>query len=165
MLDDIGEDADLEEIRDSEREDSQHDYEHEPDEMVEDELDEALAEVGEIMTARPGTPDGDRLDILSTLIEAYEAEHHAIDAPDPIALVEFAMEQQGLDRAALEPMIGGRSRVSEVLGRKRSLSLSMIRNLRAGLKLPADVLVRAYPLRKAPVRGGRTVRRVRNAAA
>lgn len=132
---------------------------------TEQDYEEALAEVGEIMTARPGTPEGDRLDVLSTLIEAYEAEHHRIDAPDPIALLEFAMEQQGLDRAALEPMIGGRSRVSEILSRRRSLSLGMIRNLRAGLKLPAEVLVRTYPLRKAAVRraGGR--RQTRNAAA
>jgi HTH-type transcriptional regulator/antitoxin HigA len=91
---------------------------------------------------------GDRLDVLSTLVEAYEAERHAIDAPDPIALLEFAMEQRGTDRADLEPMIGPRGSVSEVLTRKRSLSLAMIRNLKAKWALPADVLVRSYPLKK-----------------
>ena len=108
----------------------------------------ALDEIGRLMTARAGTPEGDRLDVLSTLIEAYEAEHHAIDAPDPIALVKFAMEQRGADRAELEPMIGGRGRVSEVLSRKRALSLSMIRKLKAEWALPADVLVRSYALRR-----------------
>ena len=108
----------------------------------------ALDAIGGLMTARAGTPEGDRLDVLSTLVEAYEAEHHAIDAPDPIALVKFAMEQRGADRAALEPMIGGRGRVSEVLSRKRALSLSMIRKLNTEWALPADVLVRSYSLRR-----------------
>lgn len=112
----------------------------------------ALEEIGKIMTARTGTPEGDRLDVLSTLVEAYEAEHHAIGAPDPIALLEFAMEQRGADRAELEPMIGPRGRVSEVLTRKRPLSLSMIRKLKDEWHLPADVLVRTYSLRKAVVR-------------
>ena len=107
-----------------------------------------LDEIGGLMTARAGTPEGDRLDVLSTLVEAYETEHHAIDAPDPIALVKFAMEQRGADRAALEPMIGGRGRVSEVLSRKRALSLSMIRKLKTEWALPADVLVRSYALRR-----------------
>lgn len=120
----------------------------------------ALIEIGTIMTARAGTAKGDRLDVLSTLVEAYEAEHHAMEAPDPIALLEFAMEQRGADRADLEPMIGGRGRVSEVLTRRRPLSLTMIRNLKAEWKLPADVLVRAYALRKAPAaKGSRGTRR------
>ena len=108
----------------------------------------ALAEIDGLMTARSGTVEGDRLDVLATLVEAYEAEHHAIDAPDPIALLEFAMEQRGADRTDLEPMIGGRGRVSEVLTRKRSLSLSMIRNLKDKWALPADVLVRSSALKK-----------------
>ena len=112
----------------------------------------ALEEIGRLMTARPGTPEGDELDVLSTLVEAYEAEHHAIDAPDPIALIEFAMEQRGADRTDLEPMIGTRGRVSEVLNRKRPLSISMIRNLRDNWQLPADVLVRMYPLHRTTVR-------------
>lgn len=107
----------------------------------------AIDEIGRLMTARAGTPEGDRLDVLATLVEAYEAEHHAIEAPDPIALVEFVMEQRGLDRAALEPMIGTRGRVSEILSRRRLLTLTMIRRLQQGLDLPADALVRAYPIR------------------
>jgi len=108
----------------------------------------ALAEVGTLMHARPGTADGDRLDILTTLIEAYEAEHHAIDAPDPVALIEFVMEQRGLDRAAIGKFIGERGRVSEVLSKKRALSLPMIRKLHDGLGLPAAALVKPYRLRK-----------------
>lgn len=95
-----------------------------------------------------GTPEGDRLDVLSTLIEAYEAEHHAIDAPDPIALLEFVMEQRGLDRAAIGKFIGERGRVSEVLSKKRALSLPMIRKLQSGLGLPAAVLVKPYRLKR-----------------
>jgi len=83
----------------------------------------ALGEIAMIIQSRPGTPDGDRLDVLSTLVEAYEAEHHAIDAPDPIALVEFVMEQRGMSRADLGEFIGERGRVSEVLSKKRALSL------------------------------------------
>lgn len=110
--------------------------------------EEALEEIGRLMTALAGTPEGDRLDVLSTLVEAYEAEHYAIEAPDPIALLEFAMEQRGADRADLEPMIGARGRVSEILTRKRPLSLSMIRKLKAEWDLPTEVLVRSYSLRK-----------------
>jgi HTH-type transcriptional regulator/antitoxin HigA len=112
----------------------------------------ALKEIERLMDARAGTPEGDLLDVLATLVEAYEAEHHMIDAPDPIALLEFAMEQRGADRADLEPMIGGRGRVSEILTRKRPLSLNMIRNLKLEWALPADVLVRAYPIRKGRAR-------------
>lgn len=115
---------------------------------TEADYEEALEEIGQLMSARAGTPEGDRLDVLSTLVEAYEAEHHAIDAPDPIALLEFAMEQRGADRTDLEPMIGSRGRVSEVLTRKRALSIAMIRNLTARWALPVDVLVRSYPLKK-----------------
>ena len=115
----------------------------------EQDSDAALAEVERLMTARPGTGEGDRLDILTTLIQAYEARHHPIAAPDPIALIEFVMEQRGLDRAALQPILGGRGRVSEVLARKRPLTLAMIRRLHAGLGLPADALVRPYPLQGA----------------
>lgn len=107
----------------------------------------ALRDIEALMDARPGTPEGDELDVLATLVEAYEAEHHAINAPDPIALVEFVMEQRGLDRSDLEPMIGTRGRVSEILSRKRPLTLAMIRKLQAGLHLPADVLVQDYALR------------------
>lgn len=108
----------------------------------------ALAEIEALMQAQPGTSEGDRLDVLTTLVEAYEADHHAVEAPDPIALVEFVMEQRGLSRADLGEYIGERGRVSEVLGKKRALSLPMIRKLHSGLGLPAAVLVRPYRLRK-----------------
>jgi HTH-type transcriptional regulator/antitoxin HigA len=114
---------------------------------TEQDYDAALAEVEGLMAALPGTPEGDRLDILVTLVQAYEAEHHAIEAPDPISLLQFVMEQRGLDRAALQPMIGGRGRVSEVMARKRPLTLTMIRRLQETLGLPAEVLVRPYELR------------------
>lgn len=107
----------------------------------------ALAAIEPLMSARPGTPEGDRLDVLVTLVQAYEAAHHAIEAPDPISLLQFVMEQRGLDRAALQPMIGNRGRVSEVMARKRPLTLEMIRRLQEKLGLPADVLVRPYELR------------------
>jgi HTH-type transcriptional regulator/antitoxin HigA len=116
---------------------------------TERDYDAALGEVEQLMGARFGTPEGDRLDILVTLVEAYEREHHSIEAPDPIALLEFVMEQRGLDRAALQPMLGGRGRVSEIMARKRPLTLHMIRRLQSGLGLPASVLVRPYPLWKA----------------
>lgn len=106
----------------------------------------ALAEAAALMDAGAGTPEGDRLDVLATLIEAYEAAHYPVDAPDPISAILFMMEQKGLERRDLEPAIGGRGRVSEVLNRKRALTLPMIRALSELLELPADVLVRAYPL-------------------
>lgn len=116
---------------------------------TERDYEDALEEIGRLMTARPGTAEGDQLDVLSTLVEAYEAEHYPIEAPDPIALIEFAMAQRGADRAHLEPMIGSRGRVSEVLTRKRPLTLAMIRRLNAEWGLPADVLVRSYAVRRA----------------
>lgn len=108
----------------------------------------ALGEVEDLMSAKAGSPEGDRLEILSTLIEAYEGEHHPVDAPDPIALIAFVMEQRGLDRADVGKYIGPRGRVSEILSKKRALSLPMIRKLQSGLGLPASVLVRPYRLRK-----------------
>lgn len=107
----------------------------------------ALGEIEALIGARPGTAEGDRLDVLVTLIQAYEAMHHPVDAPDPIALLHFVMEQRGLDRADLQPMLGGRGRVSEIMARKRPLTLTMIRRLQSELGLPADVLVRPYKLR------------------
>ena len=109
----------------------------------------ALAEASALMEAEAGTPEGDRLDVLATLIEAYEASHYPVDAPDPIAAIQFMMEQKGLDRHDLEPAIGGRGRVSEILNRKRALTLPMIRALSALLDLSADVLVQDYPIKAA----------------
>jgi HTH-type transcriptional regulator/antitoxin HigA len=85
---------------------------------------------------------GDRLDVLATLIDAYEAQHEPMDRPDPIEAIQFRMEQQGLTRKDLEPLLGTRTRVSEVLNRKRALSIGMIRRLHAKLGIAADVLIR-----------------------
>jgi HTH-type transcriptional regulator/antitoxin HigA len=98
--------------------------------------------------ATNGTADGDRLDILATLIDAYEAEHDPMDPPDPIEAIRFRMEQQGLTRKDLEPMIGTRTRVAEVLNRRRGLSIDMIRRLHERLGISAEVLIR-------PSRAGR----------
>lgn len=115
---------------------------------TEQDYEAALAAVEGLMAARPDTPEGDRLDVLVALVQAYEAEHHSIEAPDPISLLQFVMEQRGLDRSALQPMIGDRGRVSEVMARKRPLTLAMIRRLQEALGLPAEILVRPYELRR-----------------
>ena len=101
----------------------------------------ALKIIEGLMDAKAGTPDGDRLDVLSVLVEAYETKNFPIDAPDPVEAIKFRMEQQGLERRDLEPMIGTRARVSEVLSGKRGLSLNMIRRLNTGLNIPAGVLI------------------------
>jgi HTH-type transcriptional regulator/antitoxin HigA len=109
----------------------------------------ALKEADRLWDADPGTPAGDRVDVLVTLIEAYEARHHPIPAPDPIAAIEFMMAQKGLTRRDLEPAIGSRGRVSEVLTRKRPLTLPMVRALSTLLEIPTDVLVQPYETRSA----------------
>jgi HTH-type transcriptional regulator / antitoxin HigA len=109
----------------------------------------AMAEVERLWGAKSGTPDGDRLDILATLVDAYESEHYPIDPPDPIEAIKFRMEQQGLTRKDLEGLIGTRTRVAEILNRKRSLSISMIRRIHKGLGISADVLIRPSAGRKA----------------
>ena len=101
----------------------------------------AVAEIERLWGASADSPEAERLEVLVTLVHAYEAEHHRIDPPDPIEAIRFRMEQQGLTRKDLEPMIGGRSRVSEVLSGRRPLTLPMIRRLRRGLGISADVLV------------------------
>ena len=106
----------------------------------------AMAEIERLFDAAPDSPEGDRLDVLTTLVEAYEAQHYPIPGPDPVEAIKYTMESRGLSRADLEPFIGSRARVAEVLNRKRPLSLSMIRRLHAGLGVPADVLVRPYPV-------------------
>ena len=102
----------------------------------------ALNEVERLWGAASGTPDGDRLDVLVTLIEAYEARRYPMDPPDPIDAILFRMEAQGLTRKDLEPYIGSRARVSEVLNGQRGLSIEMIRRLHEGLGISADVLIR-----------------------
>ena len=108
--------------------------------------DVALAEVDRLWGARSGTLEGDRLDVLATLIDAYESEHHPVDPPDPIEAIKFRMEQQGLTRKDLECILGTRTRVAEVLNRRRGLSINMIRRLHEKLGISAEVLIRESPL-------------------
>jgi HTH-type transcriptional regulator / antitoxin HigA len=109
---------------------------------TEADYDAAMEEVAGLWGAMSGTPEGDRLDVLATLIDAYEAKHHAMDAPDPIEAIKFRMEQQGMTRKDLEDIIGTRTRIAEVLNRKRSLSIGMIRRLHDRLGISAEVLIR-----------------------
>ena len=102
----------------------------------------ALAEVERLWEAKPGTPAGDRLEVLSMLIDAYEERHEPIAPADPIDAILFRMDQLGLSRKELEPYLGSRARVSEVLHRRRPLTLAMIRRLNEGLRIPASVLIR-----------------------
>jgi HTH-type transcriptional regulator/antitoxin HigA len=101
----------------------------------------AVARIEVLMNAPAGSPEADELDILATLVDAFEAKHDPIDLPDPIAVIEFRMDQQQLSRKDLVPMIGSRGRVSEVLAGKRALTLPMIRRLASGLRVPADLLI------------------------
>jgi HTH-type transcriptional regulator/antitoxin HigA len=103
----------------------------------------ALREISRLMADDPvsGTAEGDRLDILATLVQAYEARHFPIDAPDPVEAIRFRMEQSGLSVKDLEPLIGKSNRVYEVLNRKRPLTLAMIRRLHHGLGIPAEALI------------------------
>lgn len=101
----------------------------------------ALAEVEALWGAPADTSEGDRLDVLITLVEAYEAKHHPIAPPDPIEAILFRMEQSGMGRKDLEPYLGRSGRVSEVLNRKRPLSVDMIRRLWVGLHIPLESLI------------------------
>ena len=109
----------------------------------------ALTEAEELWNAPVGSAEADALDILTLLIADYEAKHFPIADPDPIQFLEYVMESRGLTRKDLEPYLGSRARVAEVLNRGRALTLEMIRRLADGLELPADVLVQRYPLRDA----------------
>jgi len=106
---------------------------------------EALTEIERLYDARPGTAAADRLEILTTLVEAYEEEHEPMPAPDPIAAIRYTMESRGLSGDDLVPYLGTRQRVKEVLNRQRPLTLNMIRRLHDGLGVSADILIR--PLR------------------
>lgn len=107
----------------------------------------ALAEVERLYDAAADTPAGDRLEVLVALIEAYETKHYQVPLPDPVAAIEYHLESRGLTRRDLEPYIGSRARVSEVLQRRRPLTIRMIRRLHAGLGIPAEVLIQPYELR------------------
>ncbi|MGZ5719188.1 MAG: helix-turn-helix domain-containing protein [Burkholderiales bacterium] len=109
----------------------------------------ALKEADNLWSARPGSKDADRLEVLVLLIQAYESVHYPVPDPNPIDFLHHVMEARGLSRKDLEPFIGSRARVAEVLNRIRPLSLEMIRRLAAGLKIPADVLIQPYDVKRA----------------
>jgi HTH-type transcriptional regulator/antitoxin HigA len=106
----------------------------------------ALQEIERLFNAKPETEEADRLEILVALVKVYEDEHYPIPAPDPIEFLNYFMESRGLQRADIEPYIGSRARVSEILNRKRPLTLNMIQRLSAGLNIPAHVLIQSYEL-------------------
>jgi HTH-type transcriptional regulator/antitoxin HigA len=108
---------------------------------TEEDYDAAVKRIEKLMNAAPESPEEDELDMLATLVCAYEEKHFPMDPPDPLMAIQFRMEQQGLTRKDLEPMIGSRARVSEVMTGKRRLTLPMIRRVRDGLGISADVLV------------------------
>jgi len=101
-----------------------------------------LGGIEALMTAERDTPEGDRLDVLVTLVEAWETKHYSLDLPDPVEAIKYHMEQKGLSPKDLAPFIGGRNRVYEVLNRKRPLTLKMIRRLHAELGIPAESLIK-----------------------
>jgi HTH-type transcriptional regulator/antitoxin HigA len=108
----------------------------------------ALTEIERLMNSAPGTQSGDRLEVITTLVEHYEAAHEPIDPPDPIEALKYYMESRGLKRHDLAPYLGSRARVAEVLNRRRPLSIDMIRRLNEGLGISADILIRPYKLKR-----------------
>ena len=108
---------------------------------TEADYDAALDEVEKLWGSKAGTADGDRLDVLLVLVDDYESKHHSIDPPDPVDAIKFRMEQMNLTRKDLEPLIGPRGRVAEVLNRRRPLSLAMIRSLHHELHIPLESLI------------------------
>ncbi|MFT4585296.1 MAG: HTH-type transcriptional regulator/antitoxin HigA [Gammaproteobacteria bacterium] len=101
----------------------------------------ALRRVEKLMSVEPGTRQGDELDVLATLVDVYEQKRFPIDAADPVEAILFRMDQQGLERKDLEPFLGSRHRVSEILNRKRGLTVDMIRRLHQGLGIPLEILI------------------------
>lgn len=111
----------------------------------------ALAEIERMWDSPDNSPDGDRLEVLVMLVEAYEKAACPIEPPDPVSYLEYVMESRGLTRKDLEIYIGPRGRVADIMNRTRPLSMNMIRNLCSGLSLPADLLIQPYPLREMSV--------------
>jgi len=109
---------------------------------TDDDYRAALKEIESLMTAEADTPDGERLDVLVTLVEAYEKKHFPLELPDPVEAIKFRMDQMGLTPKDLEPMIGRLNRVYEVLNHKRPLTLKMIWKLHRGLGIPAESLIK-----------------------
>ncbi|PSB08953.1 transcriptional regulator [filamentous cyanobacterium CCP1] len=107
---------------------------------------ETLKAIEQLLNAAPNTPESDRLDVLSTLVEAYEKEHFAIELPDPIEAIQYYMDTRGWSRRDLESCLGSRANVSEILSRKRSLTLEMIWKLNQALGIPAEILIQPYEL-------------------
>jgi len=113
---------------------------------TEKDYDAALTEIERLWGAKPRTSDGDHLDVLLVLVESYEAKNHPIDPPDPVDAIKFRMEQMNLTRKDLEPLIGPRGRVAEVINRRRPLSLAMIRSLHQKLRIPLESLIQSGEL-------------------
>lgn len=111
---------------------------------TEEQYETALSRLDEIFDAKKGSKNADELELLSLLIEKYENEHYSIDFPDPIEAIKFRMDQLGYKQKDLAKAIGLKSRVSEILNRKRKLSIDMIRKLHAILGIPTDVLIQEY---------------------
>jgi HTH-type transcriptional regulator/antitoxin HigA len=111
---------------------------------------EALREIESLFDAAENTPESDRLDLLSTLVEAYEKKHFPIELPDPIEAIQYYMDTRGWSRRDLESCLGSRARVSEVLSRKRTLTLDMIRKLNQELGIPAEILIQPYESKQIP---------------
>jgi len=112
----------------------------------------ALVEIDGLFDAQENTPEGDQLEVLTTLVEAYEDAHYNIPQPDPVEAIIYYMESRGLTRKDLEPYIGTRARVAEIINRKRPLSLSMIQKLHQGLGIPAEALIQPYSASAQPSR-------------
>ena len=108
----------------------------------------ALKEIERLFDAQSGTSDGDLLEVLTTLVAVYEEKHHSVPLPNPVDAIHYYMESRGLTRRNLEKFLGSRARVSEVLNRRRALTMEMIRNLHKGLGIPAEVLIQPYRISK-----------------
>ncbi|MFH1028883.1 MAG: transcriptional regulator [Pseudomonadota bacterium] len=122
---------------------------------TEHDYESALAEIERLFGSAPGTPEGDHLEVLVTLVSAYEDVHYSIPAPDPVEAIFYHMESRGLTRKDIEPYLGSRARVAEILNRKRPLTLRMIQRLHAGLGIPAEALIQPSAIQ--PVRSQRAV--------
>ena len=115
---------------------------------TEKDYNRALKNIEELFDSKPGTSENDMLEVLTTLVEVYEEKHYSIPRPDPVEAIVYYMESRGLTRSELEPYIGSRSRVSEILNRKRPLTMDMIRKLNKHAKIPADILIQPYQIIK-----------------
>lgn len=113
-----------------------------------EDYEEALEHIQALFEAQPNTPEGDILDILTTLVEVYESQSHPIEPPDPIEAIMYHLESRGMTRRDIEPYLGSRARVSEILNRRRPLTLDMIRKLNNGLGIPAEILIKPYTIHR-----------------